>query len=69
MLYTPPVDPFLAQDILDNRKASLSAKLETALDMMSLGIEIKREALIRQNPDLSEEAIEQKLVEWLVYYD
>jgi len=69
MVYIPSVDPFLAQDILNNRKASLSAKLETALDMMSLGIEIKREALIRQNPDLSEEAIEQKLVEWLVYYD
>jgi len=63
------VASFLAQDILDNRKASLSGKLETALDLMSLGIEIKREALIRQYPDLSRETIEQKLVEWLIYYD
>ncbi len=69
MLYTRCMDAFLAQDIKDNRRASLSAKLVTALEMMSLGIEMKRESLIRMHPELSEEAIEQRLVQWLIYYD
>ena len=69
MHYTRLVDAFLAQDILDNRKVSLSAKLEATLELMSLGIEIKRESLSRQYPDLPREAIKQKLLEWLVYYD
>jgi len=69
MSYNYAVDAFLAQDIKDNRAASLESKLKTALDLMSLGIEIKREALKREHPELPDEAIEQQLVQWLVYYD
>lgn len=63
------MDAFLAQDIKDNRKATLEGKLQTALELMSLGIEIKREQIRRDHPNMPDEEIEQQLVQWLVFYD
>jgi hypothetical protein len=70
MLYTQSVDPFLAQDILDNRKASLSAaKLAAALELMSLGIKMKHVTLVREHPGASEAKIRQMLTAWLISED
>lgn len=63
------MDAFLAQDIKDNRKATLEGKLQTALELMSLGIEIKREQIRRDHPNMSDEDIERQLIQWLVFYD
>lgn len=63
------MDSFLALDIEDNRKASLPDKLAAALELMSLGIEMKRGSLARMYPQSSDEFIDERLAEWLIYYD
>ncbi len=63
------MDAFLAQDIKDNRHLTLEGKLQTALELMSLGIEIKREQIRRDHPNMSDEDIERQLIQWLVFYD
>lgn len=60
------MDPFLAQDIEASRKTPPAEKLVEALNLMRVGIELKREQLRRRSPELEEGELEKKLTHWLV---
>ncbi len=59
------MDPFLAQDIEASRTTPPGEKLVQALNLMRLGIELKREQLRRNEPELTEPELETKLKHWL----
>jgi len=59
------VDRFLAQDIEASRAVSLGDKLLEALNLMHVGIGLKREQLRSRNPHLTEAELEAKLDAWL----
>jgi hypothetical protein len=47
------------------REDDLRENLLLTLDMFESGLSLMRERLRRENPDLPEEAIEEKLIAWL----
>jgi hypothetical protein len=47
------------------REEALRENLLLTLDMFESGLSLMRERLRRENPELTEEAIEERLVAWL----
>jgi hypothetical protein len=59
------VDPLRRDDIERARAASPAEKLKQALAIVNEGVGLKRAALRARFPELAEEAIDAKLLEWL----
>jgi hypothetical protein len=63
--YDVGVDPFLKDEIERARRMSESDRLLRALEVMAMGIELKRTSLRERYPEASERDLEAKLEEWL----
>jgi len=59
------VDALDAHDREQARQLSPAEKLEQALEVMRMGIRLKRLTLCRQYPDADEAEIDRRLAEWL----
>jgi hypothetical protein len=60
------MDPFLASDRELARRVSPAEKLAQALEMMTVGIRLKRSALYRQFPTASDTEVATMLAAWLM---
>ena len=65
IVYDLGVDALRRDDIERARARSLEERLELAVEMMDLGIELKREWFVRKYPGETEEQIEVRLRAWL----
>ncbi len=63
------MDPLREQDILEAERERPEVKLRQALEMMALGLKLKRASLREQNPDASEEELQRLFEQWLLEND
>jgi hypothetical protein len=63
--YIETVDPLKADDIAQARRTPPAEKLRQALDLMAMGIELKRDNLRRRHPAESDDEIQARLQRWL----
>lgn len=59
------MDPLRAHDLETARSTSPAEKAAQAIELMRLGIELKRTSLRARFPEDSEEAIDRRLRAWL----
>ena len=63
------MDALQRHDIETARATDPGVKIAQALELMSMGLRMKRAALAREFPDASDEEIEEKFVAWLLEND
>lgn len=64
-VYARLVDPLREHDIRLARETAPATKLAQALELMQMGLRLKRATLRRLHPDVSEQEIERLFAEWL----
>jgi len=69
VLGSDAVDPLREQDIVASQRERPEVKFRQAIEMMATGLKLKRAALRQQNPQASEEEIQQLFEQWLVADD
>lgn len=59
------MDALAESDVLLERSLTPAQKLSQALELMSLGLRLKRETLRRDNPDATDAEVERLYLAWL----
>ncbi|HMR05518.1 MAG TPA: hypothetical protein PKA88_07060 [Polyangiaceae bacterium] len=63
------MDPLREQDILEARRERPEVKLRQAIEMMELGLRLKRASLRERNPGASDAELQRLFEQWLLEND